>query len=138
MNPCINATRRNPKNLQRVDTLSDTDLKFNVLQDGLASLEGSATFATVKSLEHVELPFRLNAEGQAVLEIRLDRLEKWDSACLALLVEWKARATRRRINLCYSKVPEQLRALARLSNLESLLLEPCPIPDQIEEEGTSS
>lgn len=118
--------------------MSDTDLKFNVLQDGLASLEGSATFATVKSLEHVELPFRLNAEGQAVLEIRLDRLEKWDSACLALLVEWKARATRRRINLCYSKVPEQLRALARLSNLESLLLEPCPIPDQIEEEGTSS
>jgi phospholipid transport system transporter-binding protein len=45
-----------------------------------------------------------------------------DSAGLAVLVEWLAAASERGGSLVFEAVPAQLRAIARISDLESLLL----------------
>lgn len=45
-----------------------------------------------------------------------------DSAGLAVLVEWLAAATERGGSLSFESVPAQLRAIARISDLETLLL----------------
>ncbi len=45
-----------------------------------------------------------------------------DSAGLAVLVEWLAVAAERGGSLVFESVPAQLRAIARISDLESLLL----------------
>jgi phospholipid transport system transporter-binding protein len=45
-----------------------------------------------------------------------------DSAGLAVLVEWLAVAAERGGSLAFESVPVQLRAIARISDLESLLL----------------
>lgn len=45
-----------------------------------------------------------------------------DSAGLAVLVEWLAAAAERGSSLAFESVPGQLRAIARISDLESLLL----------------
>jgi len=45
-----------------------------------------------------------------------------DSAGLAVLVEWLAAATERGGSLSFESVPAQLRAIARISDLEDLLL----------------
>lgn len=45
-----------------------------------------------------------------------------DSAGLAVLVEWLAAAAERGGSLAFESVPAQLRAIARISDLEPLLL----------------
>ena len=45
-----------------------------------------------------------------------------DSAGLAVLVEWLAVAAERGGSLSFESVPSQLRAIARISDLETLLL----------------
>ena len=45
-----------------------------------------------------------------------------DSAGLAVLVEWLAAAAERGGSLAFEAVPAQLRAIARISDLESLLV----------------
>jgi phospholipid transport system transporter-binding protein len=45
-----------------------------------------------------------------------------DSAGLAVLVEWLAACAERGGSLAFEAVPAQLRAVARISDLESLLL----------------
>ncbi len=44
-----------------------------------------------------------------------------DSAGLAVLVEWLAHARNRGIDLRYESIPPQIRAIARISDIESLL-----------------
>jgi phospholipid transport system transporter-binding protein len=69
------------------------------------------------------------ARGLALLgdakecEIDLSGLSSGDSAGLAVLIEWLASALRRGATLRYTGVPAQMRAIARISELEDLLSE---------------
>ena len=56
-------------------------------------------------------------------EIDLSGLRSGDSAGLAVLIEWLSSAPRRGATLRYTGVPAQMRAIARISELEDLLSE---------------
>jgi phospholipid transport system transporter-binding protein len=57
----------------------------------------------------------------AECEIDLSALSSGDSAGLAVLIEWLASTRRRGAKLRYTGVPAQMRAIARISDLEDLL-----------------
>jgi phospholipid transport system transporter-binding protein len=67
------------------------------------------------------------ARGLALLddamdcEVDLSGLSAGDSAGLAVLVEWLGTARQRGARLRYTGVPAQMRAIARISDLEELL-----------------
>jgi phospholipid transport system transporter-binding protein len=54
-------------------------------------------------------------------EVDLSGLSSGDSAGLAVLIEWLASARRRGATLRFTGVPAQMRAIARISDLEDLL-----------------
>jgi phospholipid transport system transporter-binding protein len=53
--------------------------------------------------------------------INLSRVTDADSAGLAVLVEWLATARSRGVTIRYEGIPAQILAVARISDLESLL-----------------
>jgi phospholipid transport system transporter-binding protein len=76
-------------------------------------------FATVTALRRRGLEL-IGAAG-AELTIDLSGVSSADSAGLALLIDWLARARADHKTLRYVQPPEALRALARLSDVESLI-----------------
>lgn len=55
------------------------------------------------------------------LEIDLANVPEGDSAGLAVLIEWVRRAGQRRQEIHFKNLPPQIAALARISEVESLL-----------------
>lgn len=66
-----------------------------------------------------------NAPG-ASLHIDLSGVTESDSAGLALLLEWLRIARRRQQTVHFANVPDQIAALARISEVESLILPSSP------------
>lgn len=63
--------------------------------------------------------------GQTAITVDLSAVTEVDSAGLALLLEWVSWSRQQRFALRFTGFPDKLRALARLSEVESLLgLEP--------------
>lgn len=97
---------------------------------------GEGRFEVVGTLSFASVPALWSAAGQVLdgqgeLEIDLARIERSDSAGLALLVEWLRESRRRGFRLRFTNIPEQLQAMARLSHVESLLSSaPTPAQDQ--------
>jgi phospholipid transport system transporter-binding protein len=60
-------------------------------------------------------------KGAASLEIDLANVPEGDSAGLALLIEWLRLAGQHRQQIHFKNVPEQIAALARISEVENLL-----------------
>jgi phospholipid transport system transporter-binding protein len=87
---------------------------------GRYRLQGSMTMATVTGLRKEGL--QVFARGQGAIEVDLGEVQRADSGGLALLVDWLAWARRARRALRYSALPPALLALARLSDVEQLLL----------------
>lgn len=93
-------------------------IKLLKTMPGKISLQGVLSFETVNhALESMPVLF----EGEVSLLIDLSGVEKTDSAGLALLVEWMGLAKRKNIRLCYSNIPSQLLATARVSGLDEVL-----------------
>lgn len=91
-------------------------------------LEGELTFATARRACAAGLE-RLRAGGQEPLTIDCGGVTQADSAGLAVLLEWLGAARRAGRELRLEAVPAGLRALARISELGSLLGEaPAPGP----------
>ena len=82
-------------------------------------LQAPLRFATVAALRGHGLDL-ISAAG-AELTIDLSGVSSADSAGLALLIDWLARARASNRTLHYVQPPEALRALARLSEVESLI-----------------
>ena len=61
------------------------------------------------------------ARGQTSLVIDLAAVERANSAGLALLLEWLEMARARGLSLSYAHLPDSLRRLAAVSNLNDLL-----------------
>ena len=83
-------------------------------------LEGAVTLATVTGLRSAGL--RVFARGQGAIEVDLSGVGRADSGALALLVDWLAWARAAHRVLTFSAPPAALLALARLSDVEDLLL----------------
>jgi phospholipid transport system transporter-binding protein len=76
-------------------------------------------FTTVPQLREQGLELIAAAPGELTLD--LSAVPAVDSAGLALLIEWLARARAGGKRLCYTQPPAALLALARLSEVEALL-----------------
>lgn len=90
------------------------------IEDGERSrVSGSLHFTTVSTL----LPLGAGAisQGRAAV-IDLAGVTASDSSGLALLIEWLSVAKRENQSLRYDNIPSQLQQLARLSEVEELLV----------------
>jgi phospholipid transport system transporter-binding protein len=97
----------------------DGEAAFVAVGDGVYRLEASLTFATVPLLRNAGMARIAGAAGP--IEFDLQGVAVVDSAGLALLIDWLADARAQQRTLRYGQLPEVLRALARLSDVESLL-----------------
>lgn len=88
--------------------------------EGTFELRGPVTFATAGSLLAAGAA-RFN--GQGSVTVNLGKVTRADSAGLALLLEWLrlGRAAGRPVH--FTHLPEKLRAIARLSGVETLLVD---------------
>ncbi len=92
---------------------------FEVGQGGHARVVGSLTFTTVSAL--LPVGSEAIAAGLAAV-VDLQGVVASDSAGLALLIEWLGEAKGAKRTLRYENVPVQLQQLARLSEVEELLI----------------
>lgn len=84
---------------------------------GQYAVKGDLSFATVAGL--LKRSASLFAQPQVAID--LAGVTYADSAGLALLIEWLRLARQRGVTLRYSGLPEQLRSLAAISEVEALL-----------------
>ncbi len=95
------------------------DVAFDVTADGRASVRGPLTFATVGALLKSGTDF---LTGRSSGRIDLAGVQAADSAGLALLVEWLSLSGASGCTLKYENIPAVFLQLARLSDLEPLLV----------------
>jgi phospholipid transport system transporter-binding protein len=95
------------------------DAAFEVLEGDRSRVTGSLHFTTVSTL----LPLGVAAidNGRAAV-IDLAAVVASDSSGLALLIEWLSVAKAATRTLRYENIPSQLHQLARLSEVEELLV----------------
>ena len=85
---------------------------------GRYRISGELTFATVRdALRTAQVKFA----SEAKLQIDLSAVSAADSAGLALLIEWYRSAAKANTPIQFVGVPAQLRALAKISDVESFL-----------------
>jgi phospholipid transport system transporter-binding protein len=87
---------------------------------GRFKLEGAVTMATVMNLRSAGL--RAFGQSSGAIDVDLSGVGRADSGGLALLIDWLAWARAAHRVLKYSSPPEALLALARLSDVEELLV----------------
>jgi phospholipid transport system transporter-binding protein len=95
------------------------DAAFEVLQGNRARVIGSLHFITVSAL--LTAGVAAITEGRATV-IDLAGVTASDSAGLALLIEWLSVAKAANHALRFENIPSQLKQLARLSEVEELLV----------------
>ena len=88
-----------------------------VVVDGRYRVQGPVTFATVQQiLEQAKLPF----DGGAV-RVDLSEITETDSSAIALLLHWVRLTLERQATIRFENPGENLKALAALYEVESLL-----------------
>lgn len=87
-------------------------------QDGHFRLQGELTFDTVSELLASSEPLLARCPR---IQIDLAGIGRADSAGLALLAEWTRRAALGRRTIDFINTPSQMRALAHVSGLDSVL-----------------
>ncbi len=94
--------------------------KIEILHvDGRFKVSGELTFATVT--EVLGQSRRLFAQAGDAIDLELGGVTRVDSAGLALLIEWMREARTFGKAIRFSKLPEQMMAIAEASDLESIL-----------------
>jgi len=96
--------------------VSEFDLRD--VGDGRFELSGDMSFATAAEI--------LRASERSFghfkkLELDLSQVEKADSAGLALLLEWKARARQRTAQIDFVGIPDSLLAIAKTTEVSELI-----------------
>jgi phospholipid transport system transporter-binding protein len=95
------------------------EASFDVLEGDRSRVNGSLHFTTVSEL--LALGADAIDRGRAAV-IDLAGVTASDSAGLALLIEWLSIAKAASRSLRYENIPSQLQQLARLSEVEELLV----------------
>ena len=80
---------------------------------------GELSFTTAQQALRTGLPL-LPSNGACTID--LAGITSADSAGLAVLIEWLSVAAARGCHLAFEAVPDQLRAIARISDLEELIV----------------
>lgn len=86
---------------------------------GHFELAGELSFATVPRI--YQQGDTLLGSQEMTLVLDLSRVERTDSAGLALLVEWLRRARRQNKELRFRSIPAQLLAIAKASGVDAVL-----------------
>jgi phospholipid transport system transporter-binding protein len=95
-----------------------SDFELRDLGDGRFVLSGELSFANAdRILQAGAVAFRDHDD----VEVDLSEVGRADSAGLALLLEWKAGARRRKNSIRYSGIPDGLLAIARTTDVDTLL-----------------
>jgi phospholipid transport system transporter-binding protein len=92
---------------------------FDVQGGDHSSVSGALHFSTVSAL--LQPGAAAIKDGRAAV-IDLSKVSQSDSSGLALLIEWLSIAKEARRTLRYENIPEQIKELARLSDVEGLLV----------------
>lgn len=93
---------------------------FSIRASDSGRLEASGGLSYDTAAEALRAGLALIPRGQACT-VDLSRITEADSAGLAVLVEWLATARQRGTAIRYEGIPAQIIAVARLTDLESLL-----------------
>jgi len=88
------------------------------LGDGEFSIRGALTFDTVRQVMELSKPLFVDHD---VIHIDLADVTKSDSAGLALLLEWVNWGRHYVHEIRYRNVPEQIQAIAKISEVSDLL-----------------
>jgi phospholipid transport system transporter-binding protein len=88
------------------------------LDTGEIQVSGMLGFADVAALLKTSMGL---FDGQLALFFDLERVEKTDSAGLALLLEWMALARKSGQSIAFKKIPKQMLEIAHVSGLEEIL-----------------
>lgn len=92
--------------------------RLEALGDGRFKVYGAMNADTATELlKHSDAAF----QGAGSLEIDLANVPEGDSAGLALMIEWLRLAKQRKQTIHFKNVPEQIAALARISEVADLL-----------------
>jgi len=96
---------------------------FNVAADNDNGLRASGAITFANAAEALaKMP-----ETRGPVDVDLSGMVNADSATLAVLVAWAARASKRGAPLRFKNAPASLHNLARLSDLDGLLLGAPPV-----------
>ncbi|MGB9428763.1 MAG: STAS domain-containing protein [Gammaproteobacteria bacterium] len=91
---------------------------FEDMGAGRFRVEGRLMFDTV--VEALAMSQRLFAEYHTI-QLDLSGVSATDSAGLALLIEWISRTHQANCKLSFRHVPEQVMAIARISDVDKML-----------------
>src|SRR5262245_46705801 len=115
--PAARLPRRRPEEHMAAAPAATT-CELQPLGGGRFALSGELGFTTVTALLERS---RALFGGAPVVKIDLSGVRQADSAGLALLLEWINEARRARREIRYFNLPAQLRAIARISEVEEIL-----------------
>ena len=93
--------------------------KFRLIAagDGRFELTGDMSFDTADA---ILVESTRSFAGHAAVDVNFARVEKADSAGLALLLEWKSWQRQGRCRVNFSNIPESVLAIARTTQVEHL------------------
>ena len=93
--------------------------KLQSVGEGRFRIEGDLDYESVTHL--LDEDDALFSQSEQQVEVDLGGIRRTTSVGLALMLEWLRQAHNRNITLHFSHVPEQMLAMAKVSQLESLL-----------------
>lgn len=96
--------------------MSSADIR---LEEGKMQVNGELTFATVTALLGQSRALFQGA-GEHI-EVELSGVQRADSAGLAMLIEWMRLAASQGSSITFFHLPEQMKAIAEASDLDSIL-----------------
>lgn len=108
-----------PASVVAASAAADPSTGFEVLEGDRSRVNGTLHFTTVTKL--LETGSEAIGNGRAAV-IDLAGVKDSDSSGLALLIEWLSVAKAAGRTLRYENMPVQLQQLARLSDVEELLI----------------
>lgn len=109
-----------------------SNASFEATSDGHYRVVGVLDAATAPQLLR-ESEARIASAPNTDLHIDLSGVAESDSSGLALLLEWLRIARRRKQTVHFANVPEQIVALARISEVDELI-----VPDETKELGSKA
>ena len=86
--------------------------------NGTIKVAGELTFATVNQIWQQSKALLQKA---TTIQLNLQNVTQSDSAGVALLIEWAREAQRQKKSIRFLQVPQQMRAIVRVSGLEKVL-----------------
>jgi phospholipid transport system transporter-binding protein len=90
------------------------------LAPGRIALVGPLEYETAQHAHDLGLAL-ITASRESTLEVDCAQVSRCDSSALAVLIDWMAIARARHLRLCVTHVPADLRAIARISEVDELL-----------------